>query len=356
LAVVWEWKREGPIRIRARSTEAPKVLLAEVRQFFEVVSERCRAGATERFYRRGQLHYDGLPWCGEVWLNDTLRLGPPSRQDETALLGPRVILVDALMDATGRMDANDVFAQTLQELSIFLSVVRGGYVCLPDQGRVWTWRFTDGVTDSEVRHLGYVEPENPQEIPVRGASRSMPLRHVNRPDFSERGIDVTTTELSLPSDAADLWAMYCALSRDKRRDFLQAAAKWQEALSQRLPERSTLSFALMVVACEALKPATRGFRKYNIYDVIEGLLGMETAARLKQHWFRPQEVRSVHLHRGEFRGSEYVLAAMMASYRDPTFDEAHRELARITQAAIIEWLRCGGNFIMPSGGKVGKDG
>jgi hypothetical protein len=45
--------------------------------------------------------------------------------------------------------------------------------------------------------------------------------------------------------------MYRALTPDRRRDFLQAAAKWQEAMSQRLPEGSTLSFALMVVACES---------------------------------------------------------------------------------------------------------
>jgi hypothetical protein len=37
----------------------------------------------------------------------------------------------------------------------------------------------------------------------------------------------------------------------------------------------------------------------------------------------------------------------MPSYRDPTIDDTQRELWEITQAAIIEWLRKGGNFTMP---------
>lgn len=55
LAVVWERKRSGPIKVRARSVGAPKFPLVEAQKLFEEVNERCRAGATERFYRRGQL-------------------------------------------------------------------------------------------------------------------------------------------------------------------------------------------------------------------------------------------------------------------------------------------------------------
>jgi hypothetical protein len=172
----------------------------------------------------------------------------------------------------------------------------------------------------------------------------MPLRPVTRPDFSHRG-DGSATEISLPQDAADLWAAYRALTADKREQFLQAAAKWQEALTWH--ERSTLSFALMVVACEALKPADRRFKQHNIYDVVAALLGDATAQRLREHWFRPQDVRHAHLHRGEFRGSEFVLSAIMSSYQDPTFGQAWRALAPITREAIIEWLRRGGTFTMP---------
>jgi hypothetical protein len=299
-AVIWDWKREGAIKIQARSDTTPEMPLAEMQAFFARVNERCGSGATERYYRRGQLQYDGLPWLGEVWLSETLRLAPPSKQDETALLGPRVILVDALVDAAGQRDAGAVFGHLLWELSVFLSVVMADAVWLPEQGRAWTWTISEWAAGSEVRDLGYIEPENPPQMPDQGASRSMPLRHVKRPDFSESGIDVTMTELSLSADAADLWAMYRALTLDRRRDFLQAAAKWQEAMLQRLPERSTLSFALMVVACESLKPSAREFRDHTIYEVVEALLGGATADRLREQRFRPQHVRSAHLHRGEF--------------------------------------------------------
>ena len=346
LAVVWERKRGGPIKVRARSAGEPEFPLTQAQELFEQVNERCRSGATERFYRRGLLHYEeGLAWRGELWLDDSLRLGPPTQQYEMALLGPRIILVDALVDCVGRRDSSSVFERNLRELSTFLSVVMGKAFRLPEQGETWT--FTAGEADCAVRSLGYFEPENPQQMPARGTCRSMPLRSVNRPDFSERGIDGSSHEQALPADVTDLWAMYRALTPDQRRDFLQAAAKWQEALSH-WRERSTLSFVLMVVACEALKPSDPKFRDHNIYHVVEALLGKASAERLQEHWFRPQDVRSAHLHRGEFRGSEFLQATMMSSYQDPTFDQARRELAPITQAAIIEWLRRRGTFTMPA--------
>ena len=345
LAVVWERKRAGPIKVRARSTGVPEFPLTQLQKLFEQVNERCRSGATERFYRRGQLHYEGLAWSGELWLDDTLRLGPPTQQYEMALLGPRVILVDALVDCVGRGDSLSVFDRNLRELSTFLSVVMGTAVRLPEQGETWT--FTAGAADCAVRSLGYFEPENPQQMPAPGTCRSMSLRSVNRPDFSKRGIDGSSHEQALPADVTNLWATYRALTPDQRRDFLQVAAKWQEALSH-WPEQSTLSYVLMVVACEALKPSDPHFRDHNIYHVVEALLGKASAERLQEHWFRPQDVRSAHLHRGEFRGSEFLQAAMMSSYQDPTFDQARRQLASITQAAIIEWLRRRGTFAMPA--------
>ena len=69
-------------------------------------------------------------------------------------------------------------------------------------------------------------------------------------------------------------------------------------------EKDTFSFALMVVACEALKPSDPEFTKHNIYQVIEALLGKLIADRLRQHPFPAQWVRSSQLHAGEFHGSE----------------------------------------------------
>jgi len=72
-----------------------------------------------------------------------------------------------------------------------------------------------------------------------------------------------------------------------------------------------------------------------------------SAKRRKEEWFHPQDVRNAHLHRGEFRSSEFVRNMVMSTYQDLTFDQACRELAPITQATIIEWLRRAGTFTMP---------
>ena len=344
LSVVWERKPGGPIKLRARSTGTPEFAVSDAQELFDQINNRCLSGATERFYCRGQLHYKGLAWRGELWLDDTLRLGPPSRQYETALTGPRVIIVDALVDCAGSADRPFVFDRILQELSAFVTVVMGTAVQLPVQGQRWTW--ADGAADCMVRNLGYVEPDIPQQMPARGVCHAVSLKSVTRPDFSRRGIILGgPTEQELPADINDLWTSYLELNHDQKSDFLRAAAKWQEALLH-WGERSTLSFALMVVACEALKPSGSQFKDHNIYHVVEALLGKLHAERLQQPWFRPQDVRNAHLHRGEFRGSEFVQAAITSSYYDPTFTQARDELALITQAAIIEWLRRRGTFTM----------
>jgi hypothetical protein len=174
----------------------------------------------------------------KLWFDNTLRLGPPSRQDETALLGPRVILVDALVHCIGSGDAAYVFDKKLRELSAFLSVVTGLLVQLPKHWRTWTWESMDGA-DCAVRHVGYREPEGPPKMPAQGACREMPLRQIKRPDFSIRGLLPGVIEQSLPADVTDLWAAYCGLTADNGRQFLHAAAKWQEALMHG-GERSTL--------------------------------------------------------------------------------------------------------------------
>ena len=344
LAVVWDRKRDGPINIRARSAGRLEFAITHAQELFDQINNRCRQGATERFYRRGQLEYERLAWRGELWLDDTLRLGPPSQQYETALLGPRIIIVNALVDCAGLSDAPVVFSQVLRELSAFLTVVMGTLVQVPKPGKNWTW--TDGAADCTVRTLGYFETDSHQQMPAPGVCHPVPLRPVTRPDFSRRGIDGSINEQDVPADIIDLWTTYRALTKDQRRDFSQAAAKWQEALLH-WGERSTLSFALMVVACEALKPSAPQFKDHNIYHVVEALLGKPHAAHLRESALRPQEVRSAHFHRGEFRGSEFVQAAITSSYYDPTFTQACDELALITQAAIVEWLRRGGTFTMP---------
>jgi hypothetical protein len=129
--------------------------------------------------------------------------------------------------------------------------------------------------------------------------------------------------------------------------FLQARSMWKLALSLG-NENPTARFASMVVACEALKPVEPQYRNHNICQVVEALLGKCTADLLLEQWFRPQDVRNVHLHRGEFRGSEFVHHLMHSSFQDSTFDEACRVLHRVVQAAIIEWLSAAGSSACPS--------
>jgi hypothetical protein len=325
----------------------PEFPLDQANDLFHQINESSRTGATEQFHRAWQLSYNGLPWRGELWLDDTLRLGPPSQQDETGLLGPRIILVHALINSIDRQHASDCFMVTLRELSVFLTVVMGTNVRVsPNGGRGWTWSTnSSGQVECDIRSLGYWEKYWPNEMPTRGQIQSVPLRAVPRPDFSLRGINGTQTELYLPEDIFDLWRTFTGLPPNLRQQFLQVGSMWQLALSLG-SDYQTAQFALMVIACEAFKPPEPRYRDHNIYHVVEALLGKPVADQLQEQWFRPQDVRNGHLHWGEFRGSEFVQHAMMSSFWDPTFDRAYRELYRIVQAAIIEWLRQCGTFTM----------
>jgi hypothetical protein len=347
---MWERKRGGVIKIRAGSAGSPEFPTSEMQALFDLINDRCRTGVTDRIYRRGQLYYFGLPWRGELWLGDTLRLGPPSKQYEDALRGPRVVLVDALVEAVGPTHATYLFIQCVQELSVFMSAVTDQAVHTLWQSRQsWTWTVAaDGTAVCDVRSLGYIESTNPGQMPVRGTYNAMALHPVTRPDFSfSMNSFIGANELSLPDDIAQLWESYRSLPSALSRQFLKAAAKWQEAVTQSL-DRPTLSFALMVVACEALKPSDRKFDRHNINDVVGALLGNTIAAWLKSEWFRAQYTRSVHLHLGEFLGSEFQPETTLSRFHDPTFDQARRALADITRAAIIEWLRRRGKFFMPA--------
>jgi hypothetical protein len=342
LEIVWERKRERPMKVRARLASGSHLSLAEAGLFFEKVNESCGSAVTEPIYVRGTLQYDGgLPWRGELWLDDKTRLGPPSLQDETAINSPRHVHVDATLECIGQSDVAHARQQMLLEVSAFLSVVMQKAVRLPDQGRVCV--FTADMKGCEVRSLGYLEPDNPLSMPSRGTAKPVPLYALDNPP---RGIDGSTNEISLRSDIADLWGSYRSLSAEQRTQFLQAAAKWQEAVIH-WQDRPSLSFSLMAVACEVLKPPDADDRQ-NCYDVIEALLGRTAVERIRQNPFPAQRVRSTHLHTGEFHGSELVMMAFLSSYQDPTFREAHSEMFRVTPEAIVEWLRRQGNFQMPA--------
>ncbi len=347
LDLTWERKRDRPMKVRARLAPQSKLSLAEAGQFFEEVNDNCRSAVTEPIYVRGTLQYDGMAWRGELWLDDKIRLAPPSLQDETAIIGPvRLLHVDAILDCVGQPDVPYARQQMLSEVSAFLSVVMQKAVRLPDQGRVWVW--TADMKGCEVRHLGYLEAANPLSMPSPGTAK--PVQTYALDAFGNRprnGIDGSTNEISIRNDIADLWKLFRSLGEPQRVQFLQAAAKWQEAVMH-WQDRPTLSFSLMAVACEALKPPDADDRQ-NCYDVIEALLGRAAADRIRRNpFFQAQHVRGTHLHTGEFHGSELVMMTFLSSYRDPSFWEAHSEMFLVTPKAIIEWLRRQGTFQMPA--------
>jgi hypothetical protein len=340
LAVVWERRRGRSIKARARILSS-ELSLAEAQQFFDAVNERCRSGATERIYVRGTLQYCGMAWRGALWLDDRVRLGPPSLQDEpgTYVNGAGVVHVDAMLDCIGETDVAYARHQILVELSAFLTVVLGTHVRLPDNGRAWAW--TADASGCEVRQLGYMEARNPTSMPVRGSDRALPLHPVDRPPLNYGSL----IEQSVRDDVVDLWRAYRSLTVERRRQFLQVAAKWQEAVWH-WQERASFSYTLMVVACEALGPSDVG--GYNCYHVVEALLGRPSADRLRRHTPSAQTGRNIHLHTGGFLGPELLREMdFMSTYQDPSFRDAHRELFTITQDAIIEWLKRGGAFTMP---------
>lgn len=336
--IVWERKRDRPMKVRARLASSTDLSLSEAEQFFNEINDSCGKALTEPIYVRGTLQYnDGLAWRGELWLDDKTRLAPPSLQDELAILGPRHVHVDMMLECIGQPDVIHARQEMLLEVSAFLSIVMKTAVRFPDQGRAWT--LTADMKACEVRYIGYLEPANPPTMPSRGTIKPVPLYAFDKPP---RGIDGTTSEISIRSDIADLWGLYRSLGVEQRIQFLQAAAKWQEAVIH-WQDRPSLSFTLMVVACEALLPPDADDRQ-NCYDVIEALLGRPVVDRIRQNSFPAQLVRSTHLHTGEFHGSELVMMNFLSSYHDPSFRDAHRDMFRVTPDAIIEWLKRRGNF------------
>jgi hypothetical protein len=183
-------------------------------------------------------------------------------------------------------------------------------------------------------------------MPKKDEVQAIPTKSIKRPDFSLRGVVIgEDSELRVPADITGLWQAFVALSPNKKRQFLQAGSMWQLARSLR-GDQETAKFVFAVNACEALKPPESQYRDYNVYHVVDALLGNPSVNLLKEEWFRPQEVRNAYLHSGEFKGSEFVPWTFGPSFRDPSFDQAQGEMAVLAPVAIVEWLRKAGQFTM----------
>jgi hypothetical protein len=315
--------------------------MPEAERFFREVNAACRDDLTVPLYVRSTLQYNrGLAWLGECWLDFKTRLAPPSLQDQLSFhQAARIVHIDALLPCVGEPDVPYMRQQMLNEMSLFLSVMMHTDIRLLQHGRAWT--YTTDMKGCEVRQLGYLETANPPSMPAPGSVPPVPLHPPDKPPLWQ---DVK--EVSLRNDISELWRLFRALDAEHRLQGLQAAAKWQEAMIH-WQDRPSLSFALMAISCEALKPAGADQRQ-NCYDVIEALLGKTLAEGLRQNPWPAQQARNTHLHSGEFHGSELIMANFSRTYHDPSFLDAHRTMARVAPAAIVEWLKRRGAFEMPS--------
>src|SRR5215510_4777125 len=102
------------------------------------------------------LTYHGLPWRGELWLSDDLRLGPPS-QFADSRSGPQVVVIDAMVEGIGYQGITANFQKRVHELRIFLAVVLG--ICTepvrPKNGWVADFDEQRRPTACTLRSVGY---------------------------------------------------------------------------------------------------------------------------------------------------------------------------------------------------------
>jgi hypothetical protein len=343
--IAWLKGRRGRLEIRVRPGGDPMAPLHVVRDFVDEVDTRLRTGQAESEHRRGILVYGGgLPWKGELWLTDTLRLGPPSRFPD-ALLGPQAVIVDAVVSGIGSHGITGNFHRLLQDLCLVLSPIIGIHLKQPRNKNDWVPE-TDSyhiITGCQIRLIGYAEIGLRPEFPNRGAAPPITRETVRRPGLERFGIWPEDTSERVPDDVEDLWRTYNALSATLRKQYLNACNAYQIA-GRMWPDQRTAHAAFLVVACEALKSAGKRYDRANVYDVVSSLVGAQTAQQLESLRMKPQTTRSEHLHRGILVADEFASLLLGDPFADPSFDEMLTVLSQVTRICLIEWLRCRGQY------------
>ncbi len=344
LDIVWERPRGKELRLRARPSSDPAFSLDVAHAFINSVSERVRTRKTLRAHRRAFLTYDGLPWRGELWLDADHRLGPPSRHPDT-LLGPQIVIVDAMIEGIGQQGVTANFQKRLRELQVFLGFVLGMKLEISKFERAWVPEVdAEGrFTDCKLGYVGYVELSPQEGFPKPGCTRPIERRDVTRPGFETFGITADMNEQWVPADIEQLWDSFVQLPSSRREQLLQAGNAYLIAKTM-WPDQRTAYATFLVVACEALKPTGKRYDQLNTYDVIASLLNPNEAQRLRELSVHPQKVRSGHLHRGELAAGELLPMIVHDQFMDPSFDEMLRTLTAISRLCLIEWLRCGGSY------------
>jgi hypothetical protein len=348
LDIVWERPRGKELRLRARPSGDPALPLDVAHAFLISVSERVRARKTLRAHRRAFLTYDGLPWQGELWLDADHRLGPPSRYPDT-LLGPQIVVVDAMIEGIGQQGVTATFQKRLRELQVFLGFVLGIKPEISKFERAWVpeadaeGRFTD----CKLRDVGYIELSPQEGFPKPDSALPIERRDVTRPGLGPYGITSDMNEQWVPADIEQLWNHFVRLPDSRQEQLLRAGNAYLIAKSM-WPDQRTAYATFLVVACEALKPIGKRYDQLNAYDVIASLLNPNEAQRLRELSVHPQKVRSGHVHRGELAAGELLPMLVHDPFMDPSFDEMLRTLTAISRLCLIEWLRCGGSYRVSS--------
>jgi hypothetical protein len=345
IEVAWEKPRRGSLVLHARAGDPARATDAQA--FIDAVDARHRERRLHREHRRSWLRYEGLPWEGELWLAPEIRIGPPSRRPPT-LIGPQVLVIDAMVAGIGQQGVTDEFRRLLRELQLVMRPIlqiqfeqlerHANQDWVPDvneQGQV---------TDCRVRWIGYVELEQVIGMPVPGAIGATGLEQVRRPDLGlsaiRLGIDLAVRP---PSDVIALWKAFSESPAGLQKQFLQACNCYATA-QMMWPTQRTAYATFLVVACEALKPTGRRYHNANFYDVVNSFVGSEVVGRLQNLRLNPQRVRSDHVHRAQLVADELVPRLFSDDFHDPSLDVTLIELTTVVRACLIEWLRCRGDY------------
>lgn len=341
---VWERARDSSLHVRARSGGDPPMRPDEVGGFLDAVAGRVEAGPVDEGHHREILEYYGLPWRGELWLDDRLRLGPPSKHPE-ALLGNQAVIVDSVVKGIGPNGVRANFDALVQEVRVFLGIVIG-IAARPSRWRdAWVPELDESgkVVDCSIHPVGYSEVSRTPGFPSREAVSPVERRAVERPGLGPFGIRSQDHERWVPGDIEELWEKWNRLPADKGQQLMRAGNAYLLAQSM-WPEQRTAYGAFLVVACEALKPTGRRFDRWNVYNVVQSILGDSYADELRQLDVKPQDARSGLVHRGELLSDELEPMLTHDYFADPSHDEMLRLLSTIARTCLIEWLRQEGNF------------
>ncbi len=356
ILIAWEKVRGGDLHFSAKPGGTPETPLSTVQEFLATVADRLKQKRLDRQHRRGWLTYFGRRWAGELWLNTSLRLGPPSRVPNS-IYGPQALIIDAWVEGIGVEGVVEQFDRLRRELRLVLSPILGIHLQSEQSEYQWTQDINaaTGEVDCVLRQVGYVENGLPPAFPNLGAAPTILRQLIQRPNLDRAITGISESQIAVPQDVEDLWRAFTILPADLQQQFLNSCNAYSIAQSM-WPSQQTAYAAFHVVACEALKPPGKKFKDANIYDVVTSLIDSALAAKLYKLRMRPQTVRSQHLHHGSLLADELSLI-FGDPFRDPSFRETIDQLSITTRACIIEWLRRSGRYQLkwfPRGHAQGK--